>query len=648
MTTEFYEQVPKTFDANMAYRAELRKLCAHDKHFRRHVWEMCRQDFLFWLSAFCFLYEPRPRFDAVGNVLPRTIPFIPWEHQVPAFLTIRENLGKNDIAVFKSRGEGLSWGAVLMALYDWLFEDMAKVGLVSRTEEMADTPGNLDSLLAKFEWELAQLPTWMSGVLGTDYKRNINDHSFVNLRNGSQTNAFASTGDAGRAGRYKWFLADELGFWDRGKDRKFMESIRESTECRLAISTPNGNDGAFYDMVHVPSNVSRVRIHWTQNPSKNRGLYKLEGGVPVAVDPENNPLLGGYSPMSSDVEELYARLRTKGFRLDGCLRSPWYDKQCDRADATPQSIAQELDLDFGGSMFRVFSPEFMTKAKETCLKPILQGDLSYSTETWDMEFMPRKNGECKLWCQLDANGNPPLGSYVIGADIGSGLGGSYTSNSVCQVINRVTCEQVLEFTSNTIEPADFGELCTAIAKWFYDAYMGWEANGCGAAFTARVKKVQYGNIYYRTVKWRKGRKKLKEIGWWTDQRTKEMLFSDLHTKVRTNDVVMRSEDLVRECGDYVRTGPNSSIEYIHKLSTLDESSKGMAHGDRVIAFAVALQLLEDRPVYETEDVRPKGPPPPDTMAWRIEQWARQKQDDDWDDTTLWDVSLQHAGDGFLD
>lgn len=646
--TEFYDQVPKEFEANLEYRVRLRERCAKDEGFKRAVIEACRQDILFYLCALAYLYEPRPRYGANGKMLPRTIPFIPWEHQVPAILQMRENLGLKDIAVFKSRGEGMSWIGVHMALYDWLFEDMAKIGLVSRTKEMADTPGNLDSLLAKVEWSLSKLPQWLRGKKDVDWKRNINDSSLVNLRNWSQINAFASTGDAGRAGRYKWFLADELAFWERPADKKFMTSISESTDCRLAVSTPNGSSGAFYDMVHVPSNVVRVRVHWTQNPTKNRGLYKMENGLPVAVD-KDNPLPPEYNPPNEDIQALFARLRSKGFRLETSLRSPWYDDRCDKADATPQSVAQELDLDFGGSMYRVFSPEFTAKAKETCIRPVLEGDVTYDSERFAVEFLPRSGGDTKLWCQLDTFGNPPVGTYVVAADISAGLGGSYSSNSVCQVVNKLTGEQVLEYVSNTIEPSDFAELCISIAKWFYDAYLGWESNGPGAAFSARAKKIQYGNVYYRTVLWKRGRKKEKVLGWWTDTKSKELMFSDLHTKVRNSGIVIRSEKLLEECGDYIRTGPQSSIEYVHRISTEDDSSKGQAHGDRVIAFAVAIQLMEDRPVLSSGEIATtKRPPLPNTLAWRVEQWNKKDTRDDWDDTTLWDVSSSVAGDGFLD
>lgn len=628
----YYQQVPREFEQNIAYRVAIRERAGADLGFRRAMWQACKEDVLFFFSAFCWLYEPRPRKDAHGRWLPKMIPFIPWDHQIPAIQTLRQSLGVRDVVVFKSRGEGLSWIGVLMALHDWLFGDMPKIGLVSNTEKKADDPGNLDSLMAKIDWELKQLPAWMAGEKDIHWTRNLADHSLVNLRNVGQVNAFAATKDAGRAGRYTWFLADEMGFWDRGKDREFLEGIRASTDSRLVISTPNGSSGAFYDLVYNPSSIVKVRIHWSENPYKNRGLYRLVNGLPVAEP--GHTLAPEYDPPTKPVRDMWIRLRAKGFKLEDRPRSPWYDEQCDRADATPQSIAQELDLDFGGSMFRVFGAEFFAKAKTTLRGPMRVGKLTYHPETLATDWVDGGNGDFQLWCQLDAEDRPPVGKYAIGCDICSGLGGSHTSNSVLQVVDVANMEQVGQFVSNIVEPSEFGEFAVAVAKWFHDAFLGWEAN-FGGGFTKRVLDLGYGNVYRRTVHWKRGRKKTKEVGWWTDDRSKELMFADLHRMVKHGEFTVRDAELFRELGEYVRTGPQSGIEHVLALGTSDESSKGKAHGDRVIAIAVALQAAKDRGTdIVSGDEKSSGQPPPNTLAWRAEQWRIEDDagKDEWDDS----------------
>lgn len=599
----------------------------------------------------CWLFEPRTRRDKYGNVMPKMIPFIPWEHQIPAIQEMREYLGECDVTVFKSRGEGFSWISILLALHDWLFDDMAKVGLVSNTEKKADDPGNMDSLMAKLDWELTKLPMWLAGVKAgprvsaPDYERNLTKHSLVNLRNGAQINAFAATSDAGRSGRYKWFLEDELAFWETGVGRQFMESVRESTESRCSVSTPNGDNNVFYDMVHLPSGNNRlIRVHWTQNPSKNRGLYKIVDNIAVAVDPVNNPLLPQYDPPSQEVLDRWSRLRQKGFVLEKTLRSDWYDWQCDRPDSTPQSIAQELDLDFGGSAFRVFKAEFFEKARETMMPPLVVGEFSYDPEDLSPEFSRETGGLFRLWVDLDARGRPPMGEYAVGCDIASGLGGSYTSNSTLDIVNINTMEQVASYACNTIEQSEFGEFAVAVAKWWHGAYLNWETNNAGA-FTKRVKDLQYGDVYERTVLDSSGVKRVKKVGWHTNKTSKELMFGDLQRKVKNGQFVIRSEDVIRECGEYIRTGSNSEIEHQSQRNTADKSSKGMAHGDRVISLAVALQTAIDRnPEGKVEHAETKisGPAPPNTMAARIEQWEKEdKPIDDWDDRTNADLARKN-------
>ncbi len=636
-----YANIPKGLKENLAYRQGVLRRCATDKGFRRAMLAASKHDVLLWLNLFVWLYEPRPRFGSDGRLLPKVIPCITWPHQDPVILEIDKNLGLNDIGVEKARGEGMSWLALMLALRDWLFEDGAKVGLVSNTEKKADDPGNMDSLLAKIDWELTKLPKWMAGIKEKDYRRNLSDHSLVNLRNMAQINAFAATGDAGRAGRYKWFLADELAFWDRGIDSQFMTSIRGSTECRLVVSTPNGSDGEYYDFMHIPSaSTVRLVLDWKDNPTRNRGLYEYKDGKAIAIDPVNNPLPANYDPPDQGVLDLWSGLIRKGFKLEKKIRSPWYDKECDRG-ATPQSIAQELDRDYGGSTYKVFGIEFMDEAKKGIRPPQKFGDLTYHPETLVPLFQTSENGPLHIWCSLDHRGRPPAKQYVVGADVSTGLAGSYTSNSAVSVIELSSMEQVAEFASNSMPPADFADFCMALSKWFYDAYLIWEANGPGSAFGKRVIDKQYGNVYYRTSHWKRGKgRKTREVGWWTDPRSKESMFEEIKRSVLAGEVRPRSKVLVEECGQYVRI--NGKIEHVLAVNTSDDSSKGQAHGDRVIGFGVALQGARDRPLASSKlEETLKENPPSFTMAARqkaYEDSLKAKDGDGWDDRTNDDLA----------
>lgn len=641
---EFWRDVPRDLADNLEYRIALRRRAERDAGFRAAMMTACKHDVLFFFSAFCWLYEPRPVIRN-GVALPNQIPMIPWDHQIPCIQEIDEHLGYKDIGIEKARGEGMSWIALLFAVRDWVFFDMAKVGMVSSTEDKADNPEDSDSLGWKIDWELTKLPTWMIGAKNVDWKRNIDGHTWTNLRNGSKITAYAATGDVARGGRARWFLMDELAAFPRGPDREAMASTQHVTNSRLVISTPKGTDGAYFDVMHEPSSIVKIVLDWKDNPSRNRGMYRLHEGKPVAVDPVNNPLPANYAPPTPEVLDLWSRLRNRGYKLDGKDRSPWYDNECDRPAATPQSIAQELDRDYGGSMHRVFTHEFFDAAEKTVRPPFKRGVLTYDQETLKPSFGTTDDGPLLLWTSLDTKGRPPKSEYVVGCDVATGLGGSYSSNSSLEVINLVTMEQVAEYAMSTISPSDLADLAIALCKWFWGAYLIWERNGPGGYFTQRVKTQQYPHIYYKKHIWKRGRKKTEEMGWWTDTKSKEAMMGEVDQAVKSGELKLHSRLLVREFGQYVRK--NGRIEHITAANTDDDSSRGEAHGDRAIGFCVALQGARDRPIMSDELRQDKehtpDNPPPGTMAYRMKQYedAMRKDADAWDQTTNDD--LAHPG-----
>jgi hypothetical protein len=214
----------------------------------------------------------------------------------------------------------------------------------------------------------------------------------------------------------------------------------------------------------------------------------------------------------------------------------------------------------------------------------------------------------------------------MGCDISSGLGGSHTSNSAVVVFDLTTMEQVAEYATNTEEPGMFADSSIAIGKWFWDAFLIWEIN-FGGAFTKRLQSKHYPNIYYREPEWRKGRKNRgKAAGWHTGDLSKQLMFGNFSTAVRRGELILRSDLLVKECGQYQLIG--EKIEHSLARSTSDESSSGRAHGDRVIAACVALQGAKDRPA----SVSAVPESAEDDVTRRRREWERAEQREEvWDD-----------------
>jgi hypothetical protein len=292
-------------------------------------------------------------------------------------------------------------------------------------------------------------------------------------------------------------------------------------------------------------------------------------------------------------------------------------------------------------MFKIFGHDFFEKADSSTRPPFLQGVLTYHPETLEPEFDITDDGPFHLWFNLDSRGRPPRHNFVGGADICTGLAGSYTSNSVLTFIDTNTMTQAFSFASNSIPPSDFADLAIAASKWLNDALLAWEHNGPGSGFTKRVIDKRYGHTYFRTILTKKSKRKTKELGWWTDPRSKEIMFSEFSRTVRRGELTLYDDKLVEECGQYVR-GANGKIVHIQQARTEDVSSQGEAHGDRVIAACVCLQAVRDRParaVKEDEDFQADDPPPY-TMAARQKEYedAQKAKDEAWDDRTNWDMT----------
>jgi len=592
----------------------------------------------------CFVYEPRPRFDEDGKRKSKTIPFITWDHQDVAIEEMYSSLGIRDIGVEKSRGEGMSWIGVLLALHFWLYDDGSKVGLVTRTEQLADDPDDSDSLFWKIDWELKMLPKWMAGEEKVDWKRNKSKHNLVNHRNGAMITASSATGEVFRGGRLTWALMDEFAFFKAGEAGEALNASHGATDSRLFVSTVNGKNTEFYKLMikaHGEDVFKKVIIDWKQNQTRNRGLYRVVGNRPVAVDPENNPLPENYQNFDEDVQELFARLRQKGFDLKKGHRSPWYDRECDRPGMSPQRIAQELDRDSAGTEHKIFGLDFFQNAEKQVEVPLHQGTITFDPETLEPIFDKVDGGIIKVWMPLDSKGRPPKSSYVIGGDISAGLGGDYTSNSTLFGIDMNTGEQVLEVAANTISPELFGDLMIAIAKWMHEAYLAWEKNGPGTATTKQIMERGYPYIYHREKLWQLSNTSTREPGWWTDVKTKGVMFAEMNRSVIQRDVILRSNKLVDECGQYIMVG--GKIEHSAALATDDDTAKGQAHGDRVIAACVCIQAMKHRTLAKIGGSEEEGKidpdnPPRNTMAHRLmeqdEEEQRRKDEDYWCDDVV--------------
>ena len=599
-TTWSGEVLPTGLDENMKLRQSLLAQAKDNKALQQELIKRCKVDLLFFTNLFCWIYEPR---------LPERLPWVTYPFQDLSLHQMTEALTHKDVVVAKSRDMGVTWMCLLLFFHRWLFFPYQTFLLISRTEDEVDKTDDSDTLMWKLDFLYNHLPSWMQPDI-TRHNLHLKNEQNESLLDGRST-----TGNVGRGGRRTAILNDELAAFRPGDDYKVMAATQAVTNTRLFVSTPQGASGAFYDQCHDENSDSvQIRLHWSQHPEKNPGLYSSEGGKLDILDKEYH-FPPGYR-----------------FTLDQKYRSPWYDRECKRG-LPKHLIAQELDIDFGGSGRTFFDPGELKQLEGGCRNPVLTGAVSFDEGFQEVSFIESKGGPLRLWCNLDPIGLPSREEdYAIGADIATGLAGKSASNSVLSVVSLVTGEKVAEFASHDTPPTELARQAVALCKFFrgrttFGAFLIWEDNGPGASFRKAVmEEYEYTNVYYRRSEEHALKVKSKSPGWYSTAKTKLILLTEYGIGLRTGKFLNRSFEAVRECGFYVYVDSNK-IEHVKVRGTMDPTGAGENHGDRVIADALACRALKDRPTLKLEETKAASMsnPPPGSYAQRRRERDLEKR-----------------------
>lgn len=595
----FYD-VLKDRQSNLEFRRALIAYGNMGAAERRAIWHLCAADGLFFVNVFCWTYDPRVT-DCPA------IPFITYAFQDVALDKMFTACGKEDVFVEKSRDMGASWMLVLVFFFRWLFAPMQSFLLVSRNESYVDNPGNPKSLFWKLDFLLAHLPGWVRpGYVRT--KCHLH-----NQHNGSVIDGESTTGDVGRGDRRTAIALDEFAAFETSDGHRAWKSSQHTTNSRFVNSTPQGTANAHYEVGQT--DILKVRLHWSQHPEKNVGLYGTENGMLKIYDRDYEFPVG------------YEHI------LDGKLRSPWYDGECRRA-THPQEIAQELDIDYGGSNYSFFPKDLlgalMDNVEGVVRPPYMVGNITrVRVETGGRveyrvgTFKEDDDGSFLLWTNLDERGWPPEGDYAIGVDVALGTG---ASNSAISVVNRRSGEKVLEYASPFVDGAELAEIVICLARWFSDAFLIWDAGGEGRVFGNRLIRYGYDNFYFKRNEADRWKKESTTPGYWCTRDNKRELLAQYRQALRDGTFVNRSRFALEECKHYIYSPSNKSVEHDKASTTIDPTGAADNHGDRVIADALACFASGlNKKIEETEKIEeiPVG-----SYAWRTQIYEAEKAEGD--------------------
>ncbi len=623
---------PKDPHENVRWRAQCRDFAMRDKGFREAFLQACFDDPIFWFNACLWVYEPRAKI--------KTKPFVTWSHQDPVILTMDRTIDEAmdtelpvSLTIQKSRAQGGTYIYLGVLMRRALRDDWFSVGLVTRNEELVDSRTDPDAVMFKLAWMLDRLPNWM---LPEGYVRNSTEHT-LKLPNGSVFSGYAATGDVARGGRKTVFAFDEPGseeFVQGNKDFKVMSSVAHVSNCTLLVSTFGTDSGVFYESATDPDNKRVTKLDWKDNPEHSRNAYTLTAGEAEAIRPEEADAVKAY--VASHGRELKS-IERRGHKMDGKVRSPWYDAHCLLPGGTPRFIARELDMDPRGAVGKLFDPTLLDRVKaRDCRAPTWQGKPVFDSETLKLKGLSsRSDGPLKLWFKPGVDDSAPLGPFTVGCDIAMGSDGAYSSNSVASIIDDRTGEQVGEYTIMGMQSIVFARNVIGLCRWLRNARLGWEDSGVSGPFAKEVMEVQcYGNVYFREVAEIGSRKKTRKAGWRNGKdEDKADLFEKMALAMESGRFKVRSEDLIRECGEYEW----EKGKIVHRpTKNIDQSEK--AHGDRCIAAGVTwLVYSEDLPRDRIDTDSETGETPEvGSWLWR-ERQERPPVDESDPDYSIWDA-----------
>lgn len=358
-------------------------------------------------------------------------------------------------------------------------------------------------------------------------------------------------------------------------------------------------------------------LAWQDNPIHGKNSYVFRDGKPIARKPEEQAEVDQYFAENPDVNR---RLERRGFKAEGVVRSPWYNMRCLRPTSTPRLIASQLDRDPRGAVGKVFTSDLLDRMKrEHMRKPVWQGQAVFDSETLKLNgLIPRDDGPLKLWFKPGLDNSPPLGPFTIGCDMAAGSDGAYASNSVASIVDDRTGEQVGEYAIKGLELIKFARVVAGLCVWLRNAFLGWEESGMSAPFAKEIMEVIcYGNVYYREVSEIGSRRKSRKAGW-SNRKSEDKadLFEKMALGMETGRFIPRSEDLIRECGEYEW----EKGKIIH-APTKNRNAVETNHGDRCVAGGVAwLIYSEDRTTLKIDTTEETGDTPEyGSFLWREQQ-----------------------------
>lgn len=416
--------------------------------------------------------------------------------------------------------------------------------------------------LAKIKDFLRQLPRWVWGeeYYGTPAKEAKNifgtmeSKKEIRLPNRSRVKAVATSKDALRGFTPTYLIMDEAAYIDNGAEvfGAALTALGTGGKATL-ISTPNGMDSLYYKTYdqakHKKNNFNIVEMKWYEDLRYNKDLRWIRGEevrpeFEFTFDSYNRSLADGWKPTSS-----------------------WYEEMCLGMNNDAKMIAQELDVSFIGSGGNVINEKYIEyQEKHNVREPKWIFGLENEIWVWEEPIEGHQ--------------------YVAGVDVSRGDG---ADASTIVIIDFTTMEQVMEYQGK-IQPDLLAQI---VEEWCnkYKAYTVVDiTGGMGVSTVLKLLEFDFKYLHYENVGSKILSARQQELSSYSKQDkmpgfqangVRLPMISNLETKVRLNEVIVRSSRMVSEMKTFIFSSKAGRPDHMEGY-----------HDDLLMSLGMALWVLE--------------------------------------------------------
>jgi hypothetical protein len=397
----------------------------------------------------------------------------------------------------------------------------------------------------------------------------------------------------GRSGTYQFVHASEAAFWPalRSGLGSLLQGVHDVEKTVVFLETTANGYNEFHDF-------------WTNSQFANEDIpeYWQKCFIPWYWDPKYQIRQKSkkFEFLDDTEEELFEHilldkelelmLRRDGVQITSEIvrekllwrRSVLSSKFFGDDEEFKQEFPSNESEAFRFSGVSAFTTAAIKRCEEMVKHPIWVGDIFNDGGVMSMEEGVR--GKLRVYEQPNHRDG-----YVIFADVAEGkaVEGITEDKSKydfsCAQVIKITTEKTKQVAvwHGNCDPDLFGDVLVALAKYFNNAYLGWEINGPGWGLGSQVARQKYRNVYMRKVDSNDIRQNpTTKVGWRTTAKNKAELVSALQRNLREQLLEVQDSGTVSELRVFSRLGEN-------------RWGAAVGHDHRVISLGGALVIMED-------------------------------------------------------